>query len=127
MVAALVQYERANARLAGAPGANPGAQFPGGISPALSVRSDRSGRRSRQAGGVHATAPPQQDPMSRLNRLFLMQWTDPVADPRSSVLRATTNGVYCDNSRKPALKRPRSTKAMRWHDAIPYVSYGRDC
>jgi hypothetical protein len=36
--------------------------------------------------------------MSRLNRLFLMQWTDPVADPRSSVLRATTNGVYCDNS-----------------------------
>src|SRR6202008_748980 len=28
----------------------------------------------------------------------LMQWTDPVADPRSSVLRATTNIVYCDNA-----------------------------
>ena len=42
--------------------------------------------------------PPQQDPLSRLNQLFLMQWTDPVADPRSSVLRATTNIAYCGNS-----------------------------
>jgi hypothetical protein len=53
--------------------------------------------RARRAASTRRV-PPQQDPMSRLNRLFLMQWTDPVADPRSSVLRATTNVVYCDNS-----------------------------
>ena len=53
--------------------------------------------RARRAAATRRT-PPQQDPMSRLNRLFLMQWTDPVADPRSSVLRATTNVVYCDNA-----------------------------
>lgn len=53
--------------------------------------------RARRAASTRR-APPQQDPMSRLNRIFLMQWTDPVSDPRSSVLRATTNIVYCDNN-----------------------------
>lgn len=41
---------------------------------------------------------PQRDPLARLNRFVLVQWTDPIADPRSSVLHATTNVVYCDNS-----------------------------
>ena len=41
---------------------------------------------------------PQRDPAARLNRLSLVQWTDPIADPRSSVLRATTNVVYCNSS-----------------------------
>lgn len=53
--------------------------------------------RARRAAATRRT-PPQQDPASRLNRLFLMQWTDPVADPRSAMLRATTNVVYCDNA-----------------------------
>lgn len=53
--------------------------------------------RARRAASTRRV-PPQQDPLSRLNQLFLMQWTDPVADPRSSVLRATTNIAYCGNS-----------------------------
>ncbi|SEO13345.1 hypothetical protein SAMN02990966_01117 [Rhodospirillales bacterium URHD0017] len=44
------------------------------------------------------SAAPQRDPFARLNRLVLVQWTDPIADPRSSVLRAATNVVYGDNS-----------------------------
>jgi hypothetical protein len=53
--------------------------------------------RARRAASTRRV-PPQQDPLSRLNQLFLLQWTDPVADPRSSVLRATTNIAYCGNS-----------------------------
>ena len=53
--------------------------------------------RARRAAATRRL-PRQQDPLSRLNQLFLMQWTDPVADPRNSVLRATTNIAYCDNS-----------------------------
>jgi hypothetical protein len=52
--------------------------------------------RARRAVATRRT-PPRQDPASRLNRLFLMHWTDPVDDPRSSTLRATTNVVYGDN------------------------------
>ena len=44
------------------------------------------------------SAAPQRDPLARLNRLVLVQWTDPIANPRSSVLRATTNVVFCANS-----------------------------
>jgi hypothetical protein len=39
----------------------------------------------------------KRDPLARLKRLILVQWTDPVPDPRSSVLRATTNVVYGNN------------------------------
>lgn len=53
--------------------------------------------RARRAAATRRL-PRQQDPLSRLNQILLMQWTDPVADPRSSVLRATTNVVYCDNA-----------------------------
>ena len=38
------------------------------------------------------------DPFSRLNQLYLAQWTDPARDVRSSTLRATTNVAYGGNS-----------------------------
>ena len=58
---------------------------------------DAAVSRAWQMAPARSTAP-QREPLARLNRLFLVQWVDPIADPRSSVLRATTNVVYCDNS-----------------------------